>query len=84
MEKSIGIKSWLANKGIAIEGFLPITLREFFREAYFGSQHYWQESFDGDFFASLSGYDDYAMEIGMNDSESSWKESEMLPKDGKR
>ena len=27
--ESIGVKSWLANKGITIKGFLPIILREF-------------------------------------------------------
>ena len=30
---SIGVKSWLASKGITIEGFLPILLREFVRKA---------------------------------------------------
>ena len=30
---SIGVKSWLASKGITIEGFLPMMLREFFRKA---------------------------------------------------
>ena len=43
---SIGVKSWLANKGITIQGFLPIML-----------QHYWYESFDGDSFISQSRFD---------------------------
>ena len=32
-DRSIGVKSGLANKGITIEGFLPIMLREFVRKA---------------------------------------------------
>ena len=42
--ESIGVKSWLANKGITIEGFLPKMLREF----------------DGDSFVSKSRFDAYA------------------------
>jgi len=42
--QSIGVKSWLANKGITIEWFQPIMLREF----------------NGDSFASKSRFDTYA------------------------
>jgi len=35
---SIGIKSWLANKRITIEWFLPIIFREFVRKACFGGK----------------------------------------------
>jgi len=35
---SLDVKSWLANKGITIEGFLPIVLREFVREVCFGGK----------------------------------------------